>query len=117
MDIKELLLEGCNIKMGYKLRLEDWVGDVTISIFSGGCGFKPKVCISGNINKDFKLKELDKAIAYFKSEVLSYNNLWYKHNEALRILAVDDPEIDLDVPRDYIRFAIKREQLARGVNI
>ncbi len=116
MDIKKLLLEGCDVSMGYKHNKEDWVGEVRISIFAGDNGIPAKVCITGNIVKDFGLEDLDAAINYFKAEVFCYNNLWYKHDEALRILLATDPEIDLDVPMDSLRHAVQREQLISKIN-
>lgn len=99
--MKELLLQGYTISMPHKTNPKAWLGDVSIRIFSGGCGIAPKVCIMGNEHKDFKLDELDDAIAYYESLIYSKNNMWYKMPEAIRTVAQHDPSIDLDDEDDF----------------
>jgi hypothetical protein len=106
MNIKELLLEGCTIKMPYKIDTEDWVGEVGIGIFAGGYGIKPKI-IAGD--KKFEMEELDAAIEYFEKLVFCPKNLMYKMNQA--IINVDDVDIDLDIDEDLQRVLAERQKI------
>jgi hypothetical protein len=102
MNIKELLLEGCRITMPYKDSKEDWVSDISIFIFAGGCGIKPKITIfGGDVHDDFELDELDCAIEHFKKIVFNPKNLMYKMNEVMTELTTLNPDIDLDEENDY----------------
>jgi hypothetical protein len=102
MNIEKLLLEGCRITMPYKDNKEDWVGDMTIFIFAGGCGIKPRITVFGcDIHVDFELEEMDTAIEYFKKTVFNPKNLMYKMNEVMRELTILNPDIDLDEENDY----------------
>lgn len=102
MDIKELLLEGATIKMSFKTRKEDWIGDVSINIFEGGFGMTPKIIIQGGLGyQQFEVDLLDAAIQHFVKSVMSKENLMYKRNMAMRMIAKDNPEIDLEIPEDF----------------
>jgi hypothetical protein len=112
MNIKELLLEGCSINMPYKTKKEEWVGNVMIHILEGGFGMKPKVIITGNIgHHDFDVEMLDLAIEFFKTKVLCPENLWYKHNEAMRVISKANPDIDLEEEEDFEMYERVRLEL------
>lgn len=102
MDIKEFLLEGGVLSMAYKANKEDWVGSVTLYIFEGGFGMRPKITMNGDLGwHEFDIEMIDVAIEFFKAKVFCRENLWYKHNEALRRLSKDDPSIDLEEEADW----------------
>ena len=114
MNIKELLLEGMVIKMSYKERKEEWVGDVSIWIFAGGFGMHPKVTITGSLgHQDYELDLLDSAIEHFTKSVLSEKNLMYKRNEAMILTTKDVPDIDLENEVDYQIVEVIRLKLIR----
>ena len=96
-NMKELILEGCGIKMAYKEREDEWVGDVSIHLFAGSCNMKSKIVVTGDIGtKGFDINDIDEAIEYFRSKVFCEKNLWYKHSETIMKLLNDDPDFDLD---------------------
>lgn len=112
MDIKALLLAGCGIKMGYKRCKTDWVGEVCLTIYAGGNGIAPKVCMHGDwINTDYAMADIDQAIEDFKTKVFCPKNLWYKHDEAMILLSTENPDIDLDDEDDFEIYEAKRQEL------
>ena len=113
MNIKELLLEGCMISMPYKVKKNDWVGDIKISIFSGYYS-KPKVYISGIKEPiEWPLEQIDDAIKEFENIVYNPKNLMYKMSEVIGELNergdfgdLDDHEY-LNKVRNIIKTKIK----------
>jgi hypothetical protein len=102
MNIRNLLLEGCSMRMGYKEKKTDWVGEVIIHIFEGGFGMSPKVIVDGSIGRhEFDVEMLDVAIEFFKAKVFCEENLWFKHDEAMRVITKNNPDIDLDEEEDF----------------
>jgi hypothetical protein len=114
-NMKELLLNGYAISHNYKTHPEQWLDDISIRIFTGGCGLNPKVSINGQENKDFELDEIDEAIKYFESLIESPDNLWYKMPEAIRTATETEPDIDLDEPEDFQRVNKLRLDLIKHV--
>lgn len=116
INIKELLLEGMTIKMPYKERRDEWVGDISIHIFSGGFGMQPKIIIEGSLGRqEYSLDLLNSTIEYFIKSLLSEKNLVYKGNEAMRIITKDNLNIDLDNPDDYKLYEDMRLKLIAKV--
>jgi hypothetical protein len=109
MNIKELLLEGCVIKMSYKTKKTEWVGDINIYIFHGGYGMKPKISLNGSYakNMDWELDQIDEAIKYFEDLVFNPKNLMYKLNESVIEFTNAGIDIDLDEEEDYDKVRTK----------
>jgi len=114
--MKELLLEGCTIKMPYKEKIKEWMGEVSILIIAGGYNILPKIIINGNIIKEFGLKDIDAAIHYFKKTVFNTKNLMYKQNEARIKLSQVKPDFDLDDKNNYDEMERIREDLIKEAN-
>ena len=116
MNIKELLLEGMVIKMSYKERKEEWVGDVSIWIFAGGFGMHPKITITGSLgHQDYELDLLDSAIQHFTQTVMCEKNLMYRRTEAMMLITKDNPDIDLEDDEDYELVERMRQKLIARV--
>lgn len=112
--MKDLLLQGCAIKVNFKTDPKDWLGEVTIQIFDGGYGMKPKVVVGGDIpNTDFSLDKIDDAIEYFKVKAFTPYNLWYKFGEAMRTISANNPDIDLDDEDDFFMVETQRLKLIK----
>jgi len=117
MNIKELLLEGCSVSISYKKKKTDWVGDVKIYIFAGGFGMKTQIIVDGTIGRHvFDVEKIDEAIEFFNSKVFTDKNLWYKHNEAMRIASKTVPDIDLDDCTDFKIYEKIRLELVSKAN-
>jgi len=114
MNIKELLLEGCRISMPYKTDPNEWVGEIKIFIFEGGCGAKPKIIIDNAKHREWKLDQLDDAIKYFKELVFNSKNLMYKMNETVIGFTSKGIDIDLDETNDYLKV---RNKIKETLNI
>lgn len=100
-NIKELLLEGCTIKMEYKEKKNEYVGDVSLYIFPGYWS-KPKIALRSNyIMKEWEIDQIDEAIEFFEDMVFNKNNLQYKMNETIRELTLSDEFVDLEIKKDY----------------
>jgi hypothetical protein len=112
--MKNLLLEGCRISYGYKKDPEDWVGQVSIYIIGGGFGMIPHVVVGvDGDNKNYRLDELDTAIQDFNNIAFSSENLWFKNNEAMRILTKDNAGFDLEDPDDFRAYEELRLKLVQ----
>jgi len=105
MNIKELLLEGCTISFPHKADINDWVGDVKITIY-GGYFCKPKIMIDGyrgGEEWDFTDANLDIAIARYTEIVFNKENLYYKMPVITRELNQKGEYHDLDSESDYLK--------------
>lgn len=111
ITMKEILQNGGKITFSYKEKKEDWISEVSLHVFLGGWGLKPKYIVQGSTGrigiggiKEFPITALDEAVKFFHDIVMTPINLWYKHYET--ILKMDEEEcyINLENEVDYKKY-------------